>query len=308
MRGTRVVNFWNALCNAKNLKVIEMQYNPETNRLLSRALSRPVFTALARGEDTKNIFKGLYDANLIPSDKTLDDLFKLAYDNSHSNYRNEYVYKSAIVNKIIFGRHSPRTASLLIELPVGKSIVDAAVFNGTSTAYEVKTEFDSPRRLATQTPDYLKVFDQVYIVTHPDFAKNYISEIDERVGILSLDTKDRIKTIRAAVQNRANTDPKTTFRTLRRNEYVSALESITGEKISLPNGIISNHCEKIFTSLSQETIHNIFVSAMRKRTTDIDTINFVSALPKHLRVLGYSAQLSTPQRKRVLDRLNNKLI
>ncbi|MBA1734104.1 sce7726 family protein, partial [Escherichia coli] len=88
---------------------------------------------------------------------SLRDLFTSLYDFLRLNYRNEYVYKTALVNKIIFGKHSPKTSSSSIELPIKNSIVDVAVFNGTSTAYEIKTEYDSPKRLITQAPDYLDV-------------------------------------------------------------------------------------------------------------------------------------------------------
>lgn len=284
-----------------------MQYTPEINRLFSRVLSRPAFTAIAKGESPERVFKTIYESGIIKPGLSINALYKMAFDALHSNYRNEYIYKSAITNKIIFGRHSPRTASLLIEQQVGKSIVDTAIFNGTSTAYEIKTEFDTPRRLATQTPDYLKVFDNVYIVTHPDFVNSHAQQIDDRVGILSLDRKDVIRTIRPAISNRENTDPRTIFRILRREEYVSILERITGKKINLPNGLISSHCEEAFITLNREVIHAEFVSAMRRRTTQQSTLDFVTALPRHLRVLGYSAQLSTPQKKRILEKLDTKV-
>lgn len=290
-----------------NLKVIEMQHTPDTSRLLSRVLSRPAFTAIAKGENPERVFKSIYESGLVTPGLSINALYKMAFDVLHSNYRNEYIYKSAIANKIIFGRHSPRTASLSIELQVAKSIVDTAIFNGTSTAYEIKTEFDTPRRLATQTPDYLKAFDQVYIVTHPDFVNMHSQQIDERVGLISLDKKDVLRVIKPAISNKDNIDPRTVFRILRRDEYVSIIERARGEKIDLPNGLISSYCEENFITLSKELIHAEFVSAMRKRTTQNHTMDFIKALPKHLRVLGYSAQLSTPQKKRILEKLDIQL-
>ena len=291
----------------RDSKVIEMQQKAEINRLLSRVLSRPVFTAIAKGESPQRVFKSIYETGVVSPELPMAELFEVAFDALHADYRNEYVYKTAIANKIVFGRHSPRTASLLIELQVGKSIVDAAMFNGTSTAYEIKTEFDTPRRLLTQTPDYLRAFDKVYIVTHPDYINMHAQAIDERVGILSLDKKDVIRVIKPAVSNKENVDPKTVFRILRREEYVSIIEKITGRKINLPNGVVSSYCETVFAGFDKETIHAEFVSAMRLRTTQRSTVDFIMALPKHLRVLGYSAQLSTPQKKKILEKLDVKL-
>ncbi|MCY1289731.1 hypothetical protein D9M70_388350 [compost metagenome] len=282
---------------------VGMHQDVERARILARALSRPIFTSLAKGEEPKRVFKSLVAAGVTTDFRTVGELFSGAYKALRSTYRNEYVYKSAIANRIVFGRHSPRTTALSVELPVGRSIVDVAVFNGTSTAYEIKTEFDSPRRLVTQTPDYLKAFDRVYVVTHPDLAQRYASSCDERVGILSLDSRDRLKTVREAARNIENVDPRAVFRMLRRDEYVSALEKKFGVKIDLPNGLIASHCEEVFSELNYDFAHYAFLSAMRKRTINEEVVGFLSALPECLRVLGYSSPLSKPQRQRALAAL-----
>ncbi|WP_334223240.1 sce7726 family protein [Pseudomonas aeruginosa] len=276
----------------------------ELARISSRAFGRPAFAALARGGDPRKIFKALYDAELVSSNQSVSTLFENAFSNLRSNYRNEYIYKCAITNKIVFGKHSPRTASISLELPIGKSIVDAAIFNGTSTAYEIKTEFDSPKRLCTQTPDYLRAFDKVFIVTHPDYASSYLNNSDERVGILTIDRNDRIRVIKEAIENKQNIDTRTIFRALRREEYITALEKTLKIKIEKPNGTISGYCEELFSKLSKQDAHRIFVHSMRKRTTDIETVDFISLLPSHLRVLGYSTPLSRPQRQKILSTLS----
>ncbi|MFC0130959.1 sce7726 family protein [Massilia eurypsychrophila] len=118
--------------------------------------------------------------------QTLAEMFELAWESLSDSYRNEYVYKNELATRLIFKRHSPRTAGFQVELGVGRSIVDVAVANGTSTAYEIKTEFDSARRLASQTSDYLNVFDKVYVVTHPSHVARYEKELDSRVGLIVL--------------------------------------------------------------------------------------------------------------------------
>lgn len=278
-----------------------MQLEIDQARLLSKVLTRPTFAALARGDDHRKLFRTLYELNLISDSWSVRDIFFHAYKRISAVYRNEYVYKTAIANRIVFGRHSPKTTAISIELPVRRSIVDVAVFNGTSTAYEIKTSFDSPRRLVTQTPDYLCVFDKVYVVTHPDSAKSYADNCDERVGILALDSKDRLKVIREAIENKKNIDPRSMFRILRRDEYVSALETLQGVPINVPNGLIAGHCEEVFSKLDVEVAHSSFLTAMRQRTITQENVRFVSALPDFLRVLGYSTPLSGIQRQRILS-------
>jgi hypothetical protein len=133
----------------------------EMLRVLSRMFTRPVFAKLARTGNWESALYFLKQYNILRKcqGQLLSDLFEASWEILRHSYRAEYVYKAEVANRIVFGRHSPRTASLQVEFPVSNSIVDVAVFNGTSTAYEIKTEYDSERRLSTQTRDYLKVFD-----------------------------------------------------------------------------------------------------------------------------------------------------
>lgn len=52
------------------------------------------------------------------------------------------------------------------EFWVDMSKADSVVLNGTSTVYEIKTEFDNLSRLPQQLTDYSKVFDHINVVTH----------------------------------------------------------------------------------------------------------------------------------------------
>lgn len=220
------------------------------------------------------------------------------------NYRCEYVYKAALADRVVFGRHSPRTASLHVELPVGRSIVDLAVFNGTSTAYEIKTEFDSEKRLVSQSANYLRAFEHVYVVTHPDLADRYVRAAHPAVGVLTLSNRDRLTVVRAATKATDRMDHATLFRLLRTAEYRDVIERVCGPQPELPNGKLFAHYSGLWASLSIEQAHSAVVQAMRKRTTQPAFTDFVSALPRSLRILGYATPLSTTQRDRILNILH----
>ena len=276
-------------------------------RIFARVLSRPTFAALAAGQPPERVFSFLRAAGEYRRGQTVASVYETAFDLLSKSYRNEYVYKAAIADRIVFGRHSPRTSSLAVELPVGRSIVDVAVFNGTSTAYEIKTEFDSPKRLVTQTPDYLRAFERVFVVTHPASVARYEAACDPRVGLLALEARGRLRLVREAGSNAEHVEPRVQFRMLRRSEYVLALQALTGEPIDLPNGLVAGHCEKLFTDLPREVAHREFVAALRSRTTSAADADFLTSLPTHLRVLGFSSQLSSPQRSRILSLLDTGL-
>lgn len=281
----------------------------ERLRLLSRLFTRPVLSSLAKRGEWRRSLGFLSSFHLLhpATPQPLANIFQDAWNRLSRSYRNEYVYKNEIANRIIFGLHSPRSAAFQIELPIGRSIVDVAVYNGTSTAYEVKTEFDSASRLDTQTKDYLRAFENVFVVTHPHFADRYAEIVNPTVGVLSLTTRGSLSLVKEPLHNSSCLDPETMFRCLRRHEYLHALLQVTGSEICLPNGIIRQYCSEVFAEIPRERAHALYVSAMRKRTTDRQTVEFLNCLPKCLRALGYGTPLSGRQRIVLLGALNEEV-
>lgn len=280
-----------------------------TLRQLARAFTRPVFSEMARSGKAQPALqflnKVLHDGADINQNRSVGDAFDAGWTYLAKHYRNEYVYKNELATRLIFKRHSPRTASFQVELNVGRSIVDVAIANGTSTAYEIKTEFDTNRRLKTQTADYLKVFDKVFVVTHPNHVERYEKELDKRIGLIVLSQKRSLTPYREPTANSNNVDVRTIFKCLRRSEYLSAIKHFFGESPDLPNGLIANYCEKLFCTLSPQQAHTIFVSALRSRTTNKNNVDFVTLLPLSLRALGYGTPMSTRQRTTLLELLSS---
>lgn len=278
----------------------------DRSRLLARLFTRPVVERVARSGSAQDVKVKLTKLGVSAGTRggSIADLLDAGLSELAGGYRCEYVYKAAIASRIVFGKHSPRTASLAIELNVAGSIVDAAVFNGTSTAYEIKTEFDSPSRLTTQTPAYLRAFDQVNLVTHPDLVSKYIDLVDPRVGIYALTKDNSLSLRRRAEPDIGRVEPRVVFRMLRRAEYMAAVVEHFGPQPQLANGLVDAHHERLFACLSSEDAHRILVRTMRARTTDAESAKFFRALPSSLRALGYATPLSASQRGRLLSALS----
>ncbi|MCA5013733.1 MULTISPECIES: sce7726 family protein [unclassified Enterococcus] len=96
------------------------------------------------------------------------------------NYPNEISIKSNFINKVITKTKKHVT---IFELNVGSSRVDLCKINGHSTAYEIKTELDSPKRLETQMQDYFKIFENVYLICPEKKLSLYEELIPEDCGI-----------------------------------------------------------------------------------------------------------------------------
>jgi hypothetical protein len=273
-------------------------------REIAQAFTRPTMAALAQSGCSATLRRRLTDAGLGEvKHRPLRGLLNEAFLGLRRHYRCEYVYKATIADRVVFGRHSPRTASLHVELPVGRSIVDLAVYNGHSTAYEIKTELDTQRRLVTQTPDYLRAFERVFVVTHPRWVDRYLTALDERVGILALLPSGSLTEVRSPVADLDRLDPSALFRLMRSGEYRSALEACFGPQPTLANGEQFEHFSRLWKSLSVIEAHDIVKAALRARTTDAATVTWVQQLPPSWRVLGYATPLSQVRRERLLNAL-----
>jgi hypothetical protein len=147
----------------------------------------------------------------------------------------------------------------------------------------------------------------VYVVTHPDFANSYSNLVSSGVGVLSLSKRGVLTTVKLAERGHAGLDNQTMFRCLRRQEYLAALKAVGYQSINLPNGIVNRHCSELFSRLDTFEAHSLFVSALRKRKTDSQTVSFVSALPHCLRVLGYGTPMSDLQRRGLIAALQQDI-
>lgn len=285
-----------------------MTLSIQSLRLLAGVFTRPVFSSMARtGDPHKSLeflLKGKIAFKSSFAEAPLSSLFEDAWHYLSTSYRNEYIYKNELATRLIFGRHSPRTAGFQVEFPVGRSIADIVIANGTSTAYEIKTEFDTSRRLPSQTSDYLQVFDKVYVVTHPAHVERYERELDPRVGLIVLTQRSSLTPYREAYSNAENVSPTEVFKCLRREEYVGAIQQLLDINPIMPNGLIAAYCEKLFAAFTPQEAHQVLVKALRLRTTNKSTVDFVVQLPSSLRALGYATPLSGKQRVNLLELLS----
>jgi hypothetical protein len=233
----------------------------------------------------------------------VSDAIDEAYALLRNAYRSEYIYKNEIVSRVVFGRHSPTTAGFCSELAIGASIADVVVFNGTSTAYEIKTELDSLQRLPSQLADYRRAFDRINVVTHEGAVDAVLRLAPAEVGVLVLTRRGAMSEVRAAASNAPNVVPAVLFGCLRRNEYLAILQRTHGWNADIPSAYLVAEAKKLFSELKPEVAHAHAVLEMRARTTDASRADFVSQLPYSLRTLGLSQPLSGVARTRVLSSL-----
>ncbi|TFD00497.1 hypothetical protein E3T28_08185 [Cryobacterium sinapicolor] len=240
--------------------------------------------------------------------RSIADAFDIAYEILLCNYRNEYVFKNAIVSKIVFGRHKPSTASAILELPLGRSIADVAVFNGTSTVYEIKTDLDSFARLTSQLRDYRTRVEMVNVVVSERRAASAERHIPEGVGLLALRRHGSLSVIRPAISNLDQMRSEHIFGALRQGEVADILRH-HGLQATAANDPVSQWHElrDLFSELDIAQAHKGAIEAFRARGQSAHEIATHPSLPKSTRALVYSTPLSRVAMRRLVSRLAEPL-
>lgn len=215
----------------------------------------------------------------------LSDLLDNIYRFLCCQYRCEYIYKNTLANNILLSRHSLKSSMLLSEFRVENSKVDLVIINGTSNAYEIKTELDSLDRLQKQVNTYKKFFDKVFIVTHEKNVYRILKEISEHIGILVLSKKNSLSVVREAVSNKQKIVPSAVFDSLTKKEYTSIIKYKFGFIPDVPNTKIYNDCKQLFCSLDPREVHSLALQALRTRNIDTCQQELVSNAPKSLKFL-----------------------
>lgn len=276
-------------------------------RLLAKLFSSSELKRISTGDF--RIIEQLKDMFIeLQSLKDLTDIYDEAYKLLLKNYRNEYVVKNEIANKILLGRHSMKTTAMVSELRTGNNIADCVVLNGHSTCYEVKTEMDSLVRFPDQLESYLQAYDKTFVVTHKSHLK-HVLDLHKSVpcfGIIELTKRNTLRTVIDAPIS-TDFDLDITFETLRKPEYLYIAEKVLGEVPDMPNTEIYNYCRQAYMSLSLREANSLFKESIKKfRANDH---SFINSLPKALKNIGISYQFSRQEKNNLVCSLvNNKTI
>lgn len=243
-------------------------------------------------------------------DMSLSDFFDFTYDFCVKNYRNEYVYKNAIANKILLGRHSLNTSTMLTEFRAGSCKADVVILNGSSAVYEIKSEYDTFERLENQIAAYLDIFDNIYVVTDESQVGKLKELLPEIAGIIVLTKKNTLKTVREAGSNKKNVKPDMIFDSLRQSEYTRIIKSCFGKVPDVPNTKIFRECKELFCTLKPETAHDAMVKELKKRSGKCDLGYLISSLPSSLS--SYAVSTSVKKGKNtgitnLIPKLNKKI-
>ena len=238
---------------------------------------------------------------------TLSQFFDRIYNMLFKNYRNEYIYKNVIANKILLGRHSLNTSHMLTEFRVGKCKADVVILNGTSTVYEIKSEFDSFARLENQINTYFQIFDHVNVITTAPQAAKLESVVPDATGILVLTDRNTISTKRDSISNKENTNLAILFDSLRKNEYLKIVKEYYGTLPDVPNTLIYRECKRLFCEIPLLAAHDLAIRNLKNRNNSMLLKEIITIIPSSLSAYALSISGEPTKMQALMSRLSNDI-
>jgi hypothetical protein len=236
---------------------------------------------------------------------TYNDYIKFVYSELKKEYRNEYVYKNTFINELILKEYGLKDTNVINEFRVGNSVADLVMFNGTSKAFEIKTELDSNKRLSGQLLDYRKLFKESYIVTHENLLDKYLKE-DDNVGLIILKQTSRslkmVKVREAKINN--SICFKTLMRVVRTNEYKNIVKEYYGFLPEMNSFNMFSICEDLISEIPTDVLNNLFITELKKRKTNTSKIKLYQ---KELKQLGLAMNLSDTKYSELITVLNRPI-
>lgn len=214
-------------------------------------------------------------------------------------YRHEYIYKSAITNKVLLGTHSLQTASMITEFRVADCKADVVILNGTGTVYEIKSERDTLTRLERQIAAYMDVFATVNVIVGENHTDSALDLTPPEVGVMELSSKHTISTIRPGENKPERTQSSAIFESINLQEAKIILRNLSIDVPEVPNTIMYDVCRDLFVKIPGHFAHKEMVSTL-KRTRKLTALSgLVDELPPCL----YSAALTSKIRRQDHGRL-----
>jgi hypothetical protein len=287
--------------------------NSATDQLatISRLFSSSVVREMAR-RGKSPLFARLASQSELLHSISISGRVRALFDAAFSvlkreGHRDEYIYKSALTHKVLLGKHSLQTASMINEFRVGECKADVAILNGTASVYEIKSERDSLARLERQIAAYATVFAKVYVIAPEKHLRAVISAVPNFVGILCLSSRHQISTCREAADQPERTLPRAIFESIRTEEARLILASFGVCVPRVPNTELSAVLRKAFLKLEPTQAHEGMVRVLKQTRNLLPLSSLVDELPLSLQTAALSVPLRKADHQRLVAAVNTRL-
>lgn len=249
----------------------ESRVKPDIQELrsLSRLLTNSSFKKIVRSKDTEFFKRRIRKhAHLFPNylEQTNASLLSRIFSALVEQYRNEYVYKSSLVNQVLLKEYNMSETTALFEFKISSSIADMLLINGKARLFEIKTELDSPERLESQITDYRKAVGNITVVTYESLADKYLDLIKGTgVGLTVLNTSYQLVEVKKAANDSRYLEHEVLFKMLHKTEYTNIILNYFGIVLDVPNTVYFTQCLALVKQIEINTFQRLAFEELKKR-------------------------------------------
>lgn len=277
-------------------------------RSYSSAFSRHVFSDIINYDDFSHLNYLIESgSSIIKANDTYLRLLIQIYRAMCKSYRCEYVYKNEIINELLLKQFAGAKTVVFNEFRVVDSIVDLAMFNGVSKAFEIKTEYDSKKRLTHQLGTYSKLFQECYIVIPEKLYEHYTTDLSDTVGIIVMYIdrgQIKLSTAREATKS-GIVDPEILIKSVRSKEYKNIIKTYFGRLPEVSCYEMFDVCKELMHQIPCDILHSLFLREMKNRANNT---NLLPHIPAEIRQMCLSLNLNKQQSEVLINKLNTNII
>ncbi|WKV14028.1 sce7726 family protein [Marivirga harenae] len=242
-------------------------FNPNQLRDYSYLFSRSAVKEWMNGNLSSIDFKiKRYDENWYSkTKKTYIDYLKFVYSVLEKQYQNEYILKNSFLNDWLIKEMGESNSELYSEFRIGSAIADLVMFNGTSRAFEIKTELDSDKRLDSQLNQYRKVFNEIFLIVPVSKIKEY-ETYDSSIGIICFDilSPKRFQIVRSATRTK-DIDAEALMHIFHTSEYKEIVTHYYGQLPEVTSFNQFEVCKGLIAKIPQNELNQLFINKMKSR-------------------------------------------
>lgn len=276
-------------------------------RSLSQIISPSNFKKIVREGDYYSTFYKIKKYTTVTESTTNLDAINNIYSLLLKNYKNEYVYKNILTNKLLLKKYSLKNTIALNEFNIGKSIADFVLLNGEAKIYEIKTELDNLEKLDKQVSDYRKFGDKVYIVTSSKYITKLIALYENTtIGIIELTSRNALKTIKEAKSNLSTFNYEVLFKTLRKQEYLELIEEYFKFVPEVSNTRIFKECLNLASKIEISLFQKMVINKLKSRNISNPIRIKEKSIPDSLKHICYILDFSENEYEELNSFLNKK--
>jgi len=283
-------------------------YPADQLRDYSSLFSRGMVQDWLKGVLTSIAFKiERYDSNRFNSGKqTYLDYLKYVYALMETHYRTEYILKNEFLNYQLIKEVQTTDAQVFSEYRVGNAIADLALFNGHSTAFEIKTELDSDRRLFGQIENYKKVFNKVFLIV-PASKLSLYEKADHSTGLIACHFVNA-GSMHFEMHRKADVcwdiDPDTMMASLHTKEYKAIVNKHFGEVMGLTSFNQYERCLGLIRQIPVQILNKLFIEQMKERN---QSVTLTTRFFKEFNQLSLALKMSKNEHDRLIQVLKTPI-